>query len=220
LRPDRYVAELARIVRAAGGLIEENCRLSGVDLESGAVLKVQCQNGERRARDYVLALGAWSFEWARPLGLDLPIQPGKGYSITYSRPQCAPRRPLVLKERSVCVTAWGSGFRLGSTMEFSGYDGRLNPVRLAALTRAAREYLREPNDGIEQERWCGWRPMSCDDSPLIGPSPRQRNLWIATGHGMLGVSMSAATGVLIADLICGRPPLLDPTPYRPARFAQ
>lgn len=96
--------------------------------------------------------------WLRGL-----IQPGKGYSITYSRPAMTPQRPVILRERSVCVTAQGDGYRLGSTMEFSGYDDSLNPRRLAALERGAREYLHDPV-GIEvQERWCGWRPMCVDD---------------------------------------------------------
>ena len=97
------------------------------------------------------------------LRLNIPVQPGKGYSITYDRPPSPPRRPLVLKERSVCVTTWDDGFRLGSTMEFSGYDDRLDPVRLGALERGAAEYLREPPaPGGRREPWCGWRPMKAN----------------------------------------------------------
>lgn len=220
LRPDRYVNELARVVRAAGGVIEENCTVTALCCGADSLECVRTTKGDRQGCDYLLALGAWSPRWSEALGIDLPIQPGKGYSITYTASAKPPTHPLVLKERSVCVTAWPSGFRLGSTMEFSGYDNRLNPVRLGALERAAREYLVEPVGPMEVERWCGWRPMSCDDVPIIGPSPRQRNLMIAGGHGMLGVSMSAATGHLVADLLCGRMPLVDPHPYRPGRFTR
>ena len=124
----------------------------------------------------------------------------------------------MLKERSVCVTAWADGFRLGSTMEFSGYAEGLNRVRLDALTRGAREYLRTVPQAPPQEEWWGWRPMSVDEVPLIGPSTRWSNLLLATGHGMLGVSMSAATGELVAALCAGTAPVLDPDPYAPARF--
>lgn len=218
LRPDRYVAELARVVRAAGGTIEERCRITGLERAGDRIAAVHTDRGPRTAREVVLALGAWSPALARPLGLRLPIQPGKGYSITYTRPALAPRRPLVLRERSVCATAWGSGYRLGSTMEFSGYDSRLNPPRLQALIRGAGEYLREPEGPQRIEDWYGWRPMTYDDLPILGRAPGYTNLTLATGHGMLGVSLSAVTGHLIADLLCGREPLVDASACAVERF--
>ena len=125
----------------------------------------------------------------------------------------------MLFERSVCVTAWDSGYRLGSTMEFSGYDRTLNRRRLDALERSAAEYLHEPVGPVKREEWFGWRPMTWDDLPIIGRVPGRDRLWLATGHGMLGVSMSTGTATLVADLICGRESAIDPTPYAPQRFA-
>ncbi len=218
LRPDRYCAELARIVRAQGGIIEEGAAVTGFIAQGGRLDGVRTSDGPRRGRDVLAAFGPWSPAVLRQLGLKIPIQPGKGYSITYARPALAPRMPIVLKERSVCVTAWGSGYRLGSTMEFSGYDDSLNRRRLDALERAAAEYLREPVGPVKQEEWFGWRPMTWDDLPILGQAPGWTNLWLATGHGMLGVTMSAGTGNLLADLICGRVPAVDPTPYRADRF--
>ena len=223
LRPDRYVAELARVVRARGGVIEEGCQVRSLQPDEAGV-RVQVvdadgSEGERHGRDAVVALAAWTPPLLAPLGLRLPIQPGKGYSITWTAQAQAPRRPLLLKDRSVCVTAWGSGFRLGSTMEFSGHDATLNPLRLAALERAAHEYLRQPpQTGAALERWYGWRPMTWDDLPVLGRSPWHRHLWLAAGHGMLGISMSAASGQLLADLMSGRAPAIDPAPYRVERF--
>lgn len=218
LRPDRYVAELARVVRERGGVIEEQCRVDRLEPTSDGV-RLATSQGERKGGDAVIALGAWTPAFASRLGIRAPIQPGKGYSITYSRPARVPRHPMVLKDRSVCVTVWDSGFRLGSTMEFSGHDDTLNATRLAALERGAREFLREPVGAEVHERWCGWRPMTWDDLPLLGRAPGQRKVWIAAGHGMLGISMSTATGQLMADLMTGRPPAFDPSPYRPERFA-
>nr|WP_298129238.1 FAD-dependent oxidoreductase [uncultured Pseudoxanthomonas sp.] len=217
LRPDRYVAELARVVRERGGLIEEQCRVDRLDTTKTGV-RLTTSQGTREGRDAVIALGAWTPAFARTLGLKAPIQPGKGYSITYSRPALVPRRPMVLKDRSVCVTVWDSGFRLGSTMEFSGHDDTLNETRLSALERGAREFLREPVGAEVHERWCGWRPMTWDDLPLLGRAPHHEHVWLAAGHGMLGISMSSATGQLMADLMTGRTPAFDPTPYRPERF--
>ncbi len=218
LRPDRFVAELGRRVREMGGEILERRPVIGFTLGGDRVDAVLTAQGELRARDVVLALGAWSPTVARPLELRLPIQPGKGYSITFDRPQVCPRIPLILRERSVCVTAWSSGYRLGSTMEFSGYDASLNRTRLDALVRSAGEYLREPVGPRRVEEWFGWRPMTWDDMPIIDRAPRQRNLVLATGHGMLGVSLSAITGKLVAEIVTGATPSLDLAPCRLDRF--
>ncbi|MET0232545.1 MAG: FAD-dependent oxidoreductase [Rhodanobacteraceae bacterium] len=219
LRPDRYVDGLAALVRAKGGVIEERTHIRAIDREGARVARVRTDRGDFSGTEIVLALGAWSPPIAKGLGLSLPIQPGKGYSITFTRPPLAPRLPLVLKERSVCVTTWSSGFRLGSTMEFAGYDTSLNRTRLDALRRGAAEYLHEPEGASVVEEWYGWRPMTPDDLPLLGRAPGMENLVLATGHGMLGVSMSAITGLLVSEVIAGKPPSLDLAPYAAARFA-
>jgi len=221
LRPDRYVAGLARAVVAAGGIIETVCEATQAEAQ-GDGMRVRTSLGERYAREVVLATGAWSPLLARSLQLRWlrgAMQPGKGYSITYSRPSLAPRRPMTLFERRVCVTVWDDGFRLGSTMEFSGHDTTLNRRRLDALERGAAEYLRQPVGPEKREEWYGWRPLSWDDLPIIGRAPGHAHLWLATGHGMLGVSMSPATGRLLAELVTGQSPHIDPTPYSPERFA-
>ncbi|MGH8122103.1 MAG: NAD(P)/FAD-dependent oxidoreductase [Rudaea sp.] len=218
LRPDRYAAELARVVRAKGGEIIESTKIAGFRIEHERIAAVLTGHGEFSAHDIVLALGAWSPALGRQLGLRIPIQPGKGYSITYTRPQRAPRIPLTLRERSVCVTAWDSGYRLGSTMEFAGYDTSLNRARLDALKRGAAEYLLEAEGPQVVEEWYGWRPMTYDDLPILGHAANLKNLMLATGHGMLGVTLSAVTGEMIAQLLSGRDTVLDPVPFSPARF--
>jgi D-amino-acid dehydrogenase len=222
LRPDRYVAGLARAALERGVAVDAHCALLGLE-RAGAAWSARTAQGVHRADAVVLALGAWSHRDAAALGLPWlrrALQPGKGYSITYDAADRMPRRPIVLRERSVCVTSWGSGFRLGSTMEFAGFDARLNARRLAALERGASEYLHVPTGPAVRERWFGWRPMCVDDVPLLGPVPGRDGLWLATGHGMMGMGMSAGTGQLLADLICGREPPIDPGPYRPSRFAR
>jgi len=218
LRPHRYVAELARRVRELGGVIESGARIEGFDVDGRRITQVRTSRGAFAGGRVLLALGAWSPLLARTLGLRLPMQPGKGYSITYTRPARAPRHALVLREAQVCVTTWASGYRLGSTMEFSGYAEGLNRARLDALRRGAAAGLHEPEGPRQLEEWWGWRPMSVDEVPIIGPSTRWSNLHLATAHGMLGVSMSAATGELVAAQLGGTTPVLDPLPYAPARF--
>lgn len=218
LRPDRFVAELLRLVRERGGRVVEQSRIDSIAVERGRISKVYTTTGDYSAQEVVFALGAWSPALAGTLGLRLPIQPGKGYSITYSRPRLCPRTPLTLKEASVCVTAWNSGFRLGSTMEFAGYDSSLNKTRLDALRRSAALYLREPEGPAMQDEWYGWRPMTPDDLPILGRVRGIDNLCMATGHGMLGVTLSAVTGLLVSEVIAGEKPSIDLAPFNVARF--
>ena len=218
LRPDRYVAALAQRVRDLGGAIVGGAKIDRLDTDGNRLAHVRSTRGVFSGERVVMALGAWSPLLGRQLGLRLPMQPGKGYSITYARPARAPRFALVLREPAVCVTTWASGYRLGSTMEFSGYAEGLNRTRLDALRRGAADGLHEPEGPELLEEWWGWRPMSVDEVPIIGPSTRWSNLHLATAHGMLGVSMSAATGELVAAQIAGGVPAIDPEPYAPARF--
>lgn len=218
LRPDRYAAELARRVGELGGVIEAGARIERFSTDNDRVSTVHTSRGAFQADRVVMALGAWSPLLGKMLGLRLPMQPGKGYSLTYTRPVQAPRHALTLSEAGVCVTTWESGYRLGSTMEFSGYTEGLNRARLDALRRGAAQGLHAPEGPELLEEWWGWRPMSVDEVPIIGPSSRWSNLWLATAHGMLGVSMSTATGELIAAMLGGTQLPIDATPYAPARF--
>lgn len=218
LRPDRYVAALADRARSAGVVIRENTVVSELASKGRGAMSVRTNAETLHAREVLLAGGAWSPTLTRSLGLRIPIQPGKGYSITFSRPVVAPRRPLLLADPRVCVTTWGSGFRLGSTMEFAGYDESMNRVRLDALVRGASDFLHDPVGSERLEEWWGWRPMTTDDLPIIGASTRIPNLWFATGHGMLGMSMSNATAELLTAQMLGRETVLNPLPYLPDRF--
>lgn len=217
-KPDAYVAELARVVGALGVRFESQATIAELMDDNGRLAKVSTSAGDFAADQVVLALGAWSPLLTRRLALRLPVQPGKGYSITSSVPRRAPQVPIVCRERSVAITPWRDSYRVGSTMEFSGYDDGLNRTRLDALISGAAEYVLDPIGDIRLEEWCGWRPMTSDDLPIIGAAPGIDNLWLATGHGMLGMSMSAATGLLVADLLTGRKPSVDPDPYAPSRF--
>ncbi len=218
LRPERYVAGLEQAFLRSGGKISRETDVLGFGTSGWHIDSIHSSQGDYPAKRVLLAAGAWSPLLARKLGLRLPVQPGKGYSITWGKTAGVPDIPLVLKERSVCVTAWADGFRLGSTMEFSGFREGLNRTRLHALRRGAAEYLKLPPLGAPSEEWWGWRPMSVDEVPIIGPSQRWENLHFATAHGMLGVSMSPATAALIADQFMNRIPDFDPLPYAPARF--
>jgi len=218
LRPDQYATELVRRVIELGGVIETSARVDDFTTQEGRVRQVMTSRGAFQGDSVLLALGAWSPLLSKKLGLRLPMQPGKGYSLTYSRPAIAPRHSLVLREASVCATTWNSGYRLGSTMEFSGYAEGINRTRVDALRRGAAAGLREPEGPALLEEWWGWRPMSVDELPIIGRSARWSNLLLATGHGMLGVSMSTGTAELVASMLGAANSPVDALPYAPARF--
>jgi D-amino-acid dehydrogenase len=111
-----------------------------------------------------------------------------------------------------------SGYRLGSMMEFAGYDDSVHPRRIGLLRSGAEPYLLEPYTEPVQEQWFGWRPMTYDGKPIIGPCPAMPNVMIAAGHNMLGLSMAPATGRLVAEMLGGKPTHIDPAEFSPTRF--
>src|SRR5207244_9989552 len=203
---------------ARGVTIRERCPMTGFVTERGHARVLLTAGGELPADAFVVATGAWTPLLNRHLGCRVPIQPGKGYSLTMPRPAKCPAIPLIFEEHRVAVTPLRSGYRLGSTMEFAGYDTTLNPRRLALLKEGARHYLEEPYTEPIQEAWFGWRPMTPDSLPIIDRSPALSNVFITAGHNMLGVSMAPATGRLVAELLGGTTPHIDSTPYRATRF--
>jgi D-amino-acid dehydrogenase len=218
LRPDRLLASWCQALVARGVVVRENCKVRGIVKERGRARAVLTEQGERSADAFVFATGALTPRWAGQLGCRIPIQPGKGYSITMPRPARCPSVPLIFDEHRVGVTPMRSGYRIGSTMEFAGYDTSLNRHRLELLKEAARRYLHEPFGEPVEEEWYGWRPMTYDGKPIIDRSPTLANVLIAAGHNMLGLSMAPGTGRLVAELLEGQKPHVDPTPYSVKRF--
>ena len=218
LRPDRLLSAWRRVLEARGVAIREHCEVKGFTSDAGRARAAVTARGELPAEAFVVATGAWTPFLNRALGCRVPIQPGKGYSITMPRPARCPAVPLIFEEHRVAVTPMRSGYRLGSTMEFAGYDATLNRRRLDLLREGARHYLHEPFGEPVEEEWFGWRPMTYDSVPIIDRSPALCNVLIAAGHNMLGLSMAPATGRLVAELLSGVTPHINPTPYAVTRF--
>jgi D-amino-acid dehydrogenase len=218
LRPDRLMRSWRVLFEQRGVDVRDGCEVLGFVRDGSRARAVATPVGELTADAFVLTAGAWSPFLNDHLGCRLPIQPGKGYSLTTARPSHCPIVPLIFEEHRVAVTPMRSGYRLGSMMEFVGYDDSIAPKRIAYLRESAGLYLNEPAGEPVEETWFGWRPMTPDGLPVIGRSPAMANVWIATGHNMLGLSMAPATGRLVADLVDGRPPHIDPAPYGPGRF--
>ena len=218
LRPDKLMTSWRKALEGRGVTFLANSELRGFVAESSTAIAIETTTGEVRADAFVVATGALTPLLNRHLGGKVPIQPGKGYSLTMPRPAACPSIPIIFPETRVVATPFRSGYRLGSTMEFSGYDETVNPTRLRLLKDGAEPYLREPYCDPIAEEWYGWRPMTYDSLPIIDRSPRFANVTIAAGHNMLGLSMAPATGKLVAERITGREPHVDPSPYRMSRF--
>lgn len=218
LRPDKLMAELRDVLLRIGVRILENVQLTGFKKDHKAAASIQTTAGDMKADRYVLATGALTPKMNQWLGVKIPIQPGKGYSITYPRPSICPSTPLAFMEQKVVATPFQSGYRLGSTMEFAGYDTMINKKRLGALKRGATIYLKEPYCEPQQEEWFGWRPMTYDGKPIIDKSPDMDNVYLAAGHNMLGLSMAPATGMLIDEMLSDKAPHIDINHYSIKRF--
>ncbi|MGL6096697.1 MAG: NAD(P)/FAD-dependent oxidoreductase, partial [Fimbriiglobus sp.] len=218
LRPDRLMTGLRGALDRLGVTIHENREFTGFAFAGRSVTAVHTDQGDLPCSAAVVATGAWTPLFAEQLGAKIPIVPGKGYSVTMPRPRVCPTRPMIFEEHRVAVSPFRTGLRVGSTMEFAGYDDTLDRSRLQLLHDAAAFYLREPRTEPIQEEWWGWRPMVYDGNPVIDAAPRAGNVIIAAGHGMLGLSSATGTGKLVAELVTGTPPHIDPGAYSLARF--
>lgn len=226
LRPDKLLSSWKALLESRGVSIQEETEFQGFGKIAGKgggsgshqATRVLTSKGELEAETFVVATGAWTPLLNRHLGCRVPIQPGKGYSMTMARPANCPQTPMIFEEHRVAVTPWPSGYRLGSIMEFAGYDESLKPSRIQMLRDGASHYLDEPTAEPVVEEWYGWRPMTPDSLPIIDRCPAFENVFIAAGHNMLGLSMAPVTGKLIAELINGQRPHLPIEPLSVKRF--
>jgi len=168
----------------------------------------------------VVAGGVWSPAIGQHLALKLPMQAGKGYSLTLDRPRQRPRTCAILTEARIAVTPMGESLRFGGTMEMSGLDESINAARVAGITAAIPRYYPafHESDFEGLPAWHGLRPCPPDGLPYLGRSFRHANVVVASGHAMMGVSLAPATGAIVAALLCDDTPPADVSLLRPDRF--
>jgi D-amino-acid dehydrogenase len=218
LRPDKLMRAWHEVLVRGGATTRAHCDFKGFEARNGHAVSARTAADGLAADVFIVAAGAWTPMLNDQLGCRIPIQPGKGYSLTMPRPSVCPRMPMIFPETRVAVTPFQSSYRLGSTMEFAGYDESIRPARLQLLKDGAAPYLREPYCEPLEETWYGWRPMTYDSLPIIDRSPKYDNVYIAAGHNMLGLSMAPATGKLVSEMVNGMAPHVGLKPYRVARF--
>ncbi|MDP2793959.1 MAG: D-amino acid dehydrogenase [Sulfurisoma sp.] len=214
----QFVQRLAERCAARGVTFRYGSTVERLDQAGDRVAGVYLAGGERIVADaYVVALGSYSPLLLRPLGIAIPVYPAKGYSITVPLDEgsIAPSVSLTDDGAKLVFSRLGSRLRVAGTAEFTGYDTSINAVRCAAIARRAfalfpRARPHESRDGVVE--WAGLRPATPGNVPLVGCT-RIPNLFVNTGHGTLGWTMACGTGALLADLLTGKQPAIDPAPY-------
>ena len=168
----------------------------------------------------VIALGPWTPDVLAPLGIKLPLAVKRGYHRHF-RPKgnAVLSRPVLDAENGYVLAPMEQGIRLTTGVEFAARDAAPTPVQFGRLMPAARE-LFPLGDPVEAEPWLGARPCFADSRPVISRAPGQRGLWLAFGHGHWGLTLSAVTGRLIAEMMTGAAPFCDPEPYGAERFVR
>ena len=211
----KFTAGLAHLAAEKGVQFLYGHDILGVRFAGGEVGGVVVKAGEApeetlKADAYVVALGAYSPLLTRPLGLDLPIYPAKGYSASVEiiDESLAPTVSLTDDEAKLVYSRLGNRLRIAGTAELSGYSTDLNPVRCEALTRRARDIFPGAANYGHATFWTGLRPSTPSNVPMIGPT-KIPNLYLNTGHGTLGWTMACGSGMALADLLSGRRPEVD-----------
>ncbi len=216
VRPETFARGVFEQITALGGKFVRS-EITNVDARGRTAHAVHTSRGDIEGDRFVIAAGAWSGLVAGQFGSRVPIEAAKGYSITISAPAWTPGRPLYLSEAKVGVTPTNGALRFAGTLELSGVDTRLKPARVNAIRKAGRTYFRDEPHGVSETEWVGMRPLAPDSLPVIGALPGKDNVFIATGHGMLGVTLAPSTGFALADLMTnGASKVL--APFDPARF--
>lgn len=222
LAPDRLMAVLQRRLEQAEVKFSWEKKISGWRLEGGRTIRAaRLEDGEEiEADEFVLSAGSWSPGLSHDLGLKLPMQAGKGYSLTLPQPRQAPRLCAMLTEARVAVSPMGGALRFGGTMELSGLNEEIAPRRVQGIIDAVPRYYPELEaedfEGIRP--WRGLRPCSPDGLPYLGRSARISNLVVATGHAMLGISLGPITGRLVSQIISGEKSKFDLGLLSPDRY--
>lgn len=242
LYPNALMEQLPNVLQRRGVQLLRHCEVVGFECANGRISKVRyrstkstgaANNAEERlvADVVVLAAGSWSAHLARLSGEYLPMMPGKGYSVTVEAPQRRLNYPCIFKEAKVALTPWPNRLRIGSTMEIGHMDNRIRLRRVQGILRAVKQYMpgiaEDPSvralqdaEVLRQRVWFGYRPLSADGLPYLGFGRAHRNLIIATGHCMIGVSMAAGSGKLVAELASGRPTSISVGPFDPKRYSR
>jgi D-amino-acid dehydrogenase len=220
LHPGDFMRTLKAHLQKAGVKLQLNTTVTGFEKKGNTVTAVLTTQGKFECSKLVLASGSWLPVVSEKLGVSLLLQAGKGYSMTYENVPRNLRYPAILVDKRVAMTPMGADLRMGGTMEISGLNSPVLEKRAQAIYNGAKAYY--PNlalDMMPKEKiWYGLRPLTPDGLPYIGHHSKYANLVIAGGHAMLGVSLAAATGKLVEELVGKKKTSIEVVAFSPERF--
>lgn len=221
LYPNKLMPQLLQYLQTSGVEVHTNNPVKQIITNKGKIQKLVTAKGEYEADLFVLASGAWLKELAKMVQLNIPLMPGKGYTITYDNPQKKLNIPAILCEARVAITPMNGHMRYGGTMEIGAPTNRINRNRVEGIVESVARYfpgirLEIPD---EKEIWYGFRPCSPDGLPYLGRSTKINNLLIAGGHSMMGLSLGPATGKVVADLANGNKTEIEIKAFEPERYS-
>lgn len=219
INPFAMTETIAQDVLQAGGHYQP-AKVVGAHTNDTGVTELVTTDGPLPVENVVLAAGAWSGELAARLGSPVPLDTERGYHTILHGVDAGLQRPVGHAESSIGVTQMETGLRIGGSVELASLDAPPNYARASHFYEQGRELLPDlpPTDELELSQWMGFRPTLPDYLPVIGRSPRHKNLWFAFGHQHLGLSLGARTGELIAELMSGRGSSIDLDAFRINRF--
>lgn len=221
LYPDKLMAALKKYLLQQGVQLIKG-EVSGFEIGAGKVSKVYCGNTAYDVAEVVIATGSWSREIAAMLDTKIPLMPGRGYSFTLDNPAYTLNHPAILTEGRVAITPFENGakMRYGGTMEVVNTKTPPRYHRVEGIIAAVQDFLPDFKLAMpaKENIWYGYRPTSADGVPYIGKIKRYKNVAVATGHAMLGLSLGAGTGKLVAELVNGEKPSVDLTAFSVERF--
>lgn len=205
LHPGDLMQTIHDHLQASGVQFQLETTITGFEKQGRKVSKVLTDKGDFSGDEVVLATGSWLPVTSRDLGIDLLLQAGKGYSMTFDAVEKNLHYPAILVDDRVAMTPMGADLRMGGTMEISGIGSPMLMKRVQAIFKAAKNYYPDlPVEFPAQEKiWHGLRPLSPDGLPYIGRHSKYDNIVMAGGHAMLGLSLAAATGKLVEELVSG-----------------
>lgn len=222
-----FTQRLADAAARSGVRFDFNKSVDGFEHTAGRIKAVRVGSETIVADAFVVACGSYSRDLVGPLGLDVPVYPVKGYSLTIpiANPQAAPVSTVLDETYKVAITRFDDRIRVGGMAELAGFDSTLPPKRRETLEKVVRDLYPRAGDLSQAKFWSGLRPMTPDSTPIVGAS-EYRNLFLNTGHGTLGWTMACGSGRMIADLVMGYRPAINPVgldlsryrPTRPSRF--
>lgn len=220
LYPNAFIKNLIKELESSGVKILRNHEVTKIKTSGQSVTGVVAGGKELTADNYVISSGALSPSVAKLVNLNVPMMPGKGYTFMVEEPEERMTIPALLHEARVAITPMNGSIRYGGTMELGKINNKVNMNRVSGIVESISKYFPELNPGMPAEKdvWFGFRPSSPDGLPYIGRSGKYNNLVIATGHGMMGLSLGPATGLLVSQVIDEAKTEIDIAAFSPNRY--